>query len=254
MLGFPVISHCEDPYLTEIGLMNEGYFSTKLGLSGVPSESEEIAVSRDISLAKLTGSRLHIAHLSTAEGVELVKKARKAGVPVTAEVTPHHLTMDDSMLQGYDRNLKVRPPLRSRNDIKALLEGLNSGVIDCVATDHAPHNEIDKQVEFDLAPSGMIGLQTAFSYLYTELVESGRLELPLLVKALTSGPASVLGLPGGVLDEGAPADLAVIDLEEEWTYDRSVNRSISCNSPLLGRKLRSRVQGVFLGGKWKRMV
>jgi len=254
MLGLTVISHCEDPYLTEFGLMNEGYYSTKLGLAAVPAESEEIAAQRDVALCRLTGSRLHIAHVSTAEVVRMVKRAKKAGIPVTAEVTPHHLTMDDSMLQDYDSNLKVRPPLRSTDDIKELLDGLKSGVIDCVATDHAPHNQIDKQVEFDLAPPGMIGLQTAFSHLYTELVEPGRLELAALVKALTAGPARALGLPGGVLSEGAPADLVIIDPDEEWVFDKNGNRSKSSNSPLMGRKLKSRVQGIFISGKWKKMV
>jgi dihydroorotase len=162
--------------------------------------------------------------------------------------------MDDSMLQGYDRNLKVRPPLRGSGDIKALLDGLKSGIIDCVATDHAPHNEIDKQVEFNFAPPGMIGLQTAFSHLYTELVMPGKIELAGLVRSMTSGPASALGIPGGRMEAGAPADLAVIDLSEEWTFDAENNRSTSCNSPLMGRTLTGRVKGVFLGGKWKKVV
>lgn len=254
MLGLPVISHCEDNYLVRTGLMNEGYYSTKLGLTGIPGESEEIAVAREIALARLTGSRLHIAHLSTALGLEMVKAAKKRGVPVTAEVTPHHLTLDDSMLQEYDRNLKVRPPLRDRADIKSLVEGLKSGVIDCVATDHAPHSDIDKEVEFDFAPPGMIGLQTSFSHLYTELVEDGKLGLIELVRALTAGPASVLGVPGGVIREGAPADFAVVDLSEEWVYEKSNNRSASWNTPLLGRTFKSRVQGIFIGGRWKKVV
>jgi dihydroorotase len=254
LFELPIISHCEDPYLIEGGLMNEGYYSTKLGLSGIPAESEEIAVSRDIALAKLTGSRLHIAHVSTSGSVELIRNAKKKGIPVTAEVTPHHLTMDDSLLQDYDRNLRVNPPLRSLEDIKALRKALKNGTIDCIATDHAPHTAIDKQVEFNFAPPGMIGLQTAFSHLYTELVQTGELELIDLIRMMTSAPAKTLGIPGGTLEAGVPADIVVIDLDEEWVFNREVNRSKSFNTPLANRGFKGRVQGVFLDGKWKQTV
>lgn len=254
LLGLPIISHCEDPDLAGDGLMNEGYYSTKLGFSGIPAVSEEIAVARDIALAKLTGSRLHVAHVSTAGSVELIREAKKKGIPVTAEVTPHHLTMDDSLLQEYDRNLKVNPPLRNLEDIKALKKALKNGTIDCIATDHAPHTEIDKQVEFNFAPPGMIGLQTAFSHLYTELVLSGELELIDLVKMMTSAPAKTLGIPGGTLEVGVPADLVVIDLDAEWIFNGKVNRSKSLNTPLAERSFNGRVQGIFLAGKWKQMV
>ena len=254
MLELPVVSHCEDTYLAGGGLMNEGYYSTKLGLSGIPAESEEIAISRDIALAKLTGSRLHIAHVSTSGSVELIKDAKKKGIPVTAEVTPHHLTMDDSLLQGYDRNLRVNPPLRSLDDIKSLKKALKNGTIDCIATDHAPHTEIDKQVEFNFAPPGMIGLQTAFSHLYTELVQPGELELIDLVRLMTCAPAKTLNIPGGTLEVGVPADLVVIDLDEEWVFSKEVNKSKSFNTPLAGRSFKGRVQGVFLDGNWKQTV
>lgn len=250
MLGLTVISHCEDTTLSAGGLMNEGYYSTKLGLAGIPSQVEETAVYRDISLAELTGSPLHIAHASTARSVEIIRSGKEREIPVTAEVTPHHLTMDDSMLEEYDSNLKVNPPLRSSRDVDILLDGLKSGVIDCIATDHAPHNVIDKQVEFDLAPPGMIGLQTAFSQLNTELVRTGKLELTDLVRLMTAAPAGVLGIPAGTMEKGAAADLAVIDPEQEWVYDLSNNRSISSNSPLIGKTLTGRVEGVFVGGKW----
>ncbi len=254
LLGLPIISHCEDPDLAGDGLMNEGYYSTKLGFSGIPAVSEEIAVARDIALAKLTGSRLHIAHVSTAGSVELIREAKKKGIPVTAEVTPHHLTMDDSLLQEYDRNLKVNPPLRSLEDIKALKKALKNGTVDCIATDHAPHTEIDKQVEFNFAPPGMIGLQTAFSHLYTELVLSGELELIDLVRMMTSAPAKTLGIPGGTLETGVQADLVVIDLDAEWIFNGKVNRSKSFNTPLADRSFNGHVQGTFLAGKWKQMV
>jgi len=254
ILGLPVISHSEDKFLSAGGLMNEGYYSTKLGLAGIPAETEETAVYREVSLAGLTGSRLHIAHVSTSGSVEIIKRAREQQIPVTAEVTPHHLTMDDSMLQSYDRNLKVNPPLRSTEDVDIMLDALRSGIIDCIATDHAPHNEIDKQVEFDLAPSGMIGVQTAFSQLNTELVKTGRLEINELVRFMTAAPAEVLGIPGGTLENKAAADLAVIDPEEEWVYDRENNMSISANSPLMGKKLTGLVQGVFVQGRWNGTV
>ncbi len=250
MLGLPVIAHCEDVYLTEGSQMNESFVSTRLGLKGAHPVSEEIAAARDIRLAELTGARLHIAHVSTAGTVDLIKAAKKRGVSVTAEVSPHHLTLDESMLEGYDRNLKVNPPLRGDRDISALRSALKDGTIDCIATDHAPHTEIDKQVEFDFAPPGMTGLETAFAQLHTELVVSNRLELIDLISKMTKGPADVLGLPGGVLQQGGPADLVLIDPDEQWVYDREMIRSKACNSPLVGKRFTGRVQGVFLEGKW----
>jgi len=246
----PIISHCEDPYLTAFTYMNEGYTSTRLGLRGTPAVSEEIAVSRDINLAKLTGARLHIAHVSTQGAVELIKAAKKKGIPVTAEVTPHHLTLDDTLLDSYDSNLKVNPPLRSRKDITALRQALKDGVIDCIATDHAPHNEIDKQVEFDKAPAGMIGLETAFPLLHTELVTTGILDLVDLVRLMTVEPARVLSLPGGRIKVGEPADLVLFDPEAEWKLEKEVLKSKSKNTPLIGRTFKGGIVGTFLGGRW----
>jgi dihydroorotase len=250
MLGLVVITHAEDPYLTNESLMNESYWSTKLGLKGAHNVSEEIAVDRDIRLAELTGSMLHVAHVSTAGAVDLIRKAKKRGVVVTAEATPHHLTLDETMLEDYDRSLKCNPPLRGSKDIAALRAGLRDGTIDAIATDHAPHSAIDKQVEFNFAPPGMIGLETCFAQLNTELVVKGELELIDLVKLLTTGPAGVLGLPGGTLEAGEPADLVLIDLNERWTVERETLKSKSTNTPLLGKELTGRVQGVFLEGKW----
>jgi dihydroorotase len=254
MLGMVVISHCEDEFLTRESQMNESFWSTKLGLKGAHAASEEIAVARDIRLAELTGSMLHIAHISTAGAVDLVRRAKKRGVAVTAEVTPHHLTLDESMLEDYDRNLKVNPPLRGRNDILALRVALRDGTIDCLATDHAPHTAIDKQVEFDFAPPGMIGLETSFAQLNTELVANGELEMIDLIRLMTSAPAGVLGLPGGEMAAGEPADLVLIDPEERWTPEKENIRSKSHNTPLLGRELTGRVQGVFVEGKWRPSV
>ncbi len=252
--ALPVISHCEDSFLAQASQMNEGYTSTRLGLKGSPAAAEEIAVSRDLALAQLTGARLHVAHVSTAGAVELVRRAKKKGVRVTAEATPHHLTFDDRLLDGYDPNFKVNPPLRSAKDVEALRAGLLDGTIDCVATDHAPHSEIEKDVEFDEAPAGMIGLETAFAHLYTELVVKGVLDLLDLVKLLTIKPAAALGLPGGRIAREGPADLVLIDPAEEWTFEKRLIRSRSKNTPLIGARFTGRVQGVFLEGRWQSAV
>ncbi|MBN1163849.1 MAG: dihydroorotase [Candidatus Krumholzibacteriota bacterium] len=252
--NLPVIAHCEDTFLTAGALMNESYSSTRLGLKGTPAAAEEIAVARDVRLAELTGSRLHVAHVSTAGAVELIKKAKRKGVPVTAEASPHHLTLDDTMLETYDRNLKVNPPLRDKKDIEALRSGLREGTIDCIATDHAPHTEIDKQVEFDFAPPGIMGLETAFAQLNTELVDGVEFSLVDLIRLLTIKPAQTLSLPGGKLARGEPADLVLIDPDEEWVLEKAALRSKSSNTPLLGKKFRGRVQGVFLEGKWESAI
>jgi dihydroorotase len=252
--GLTVISHCEDASLVENSQMHEGYVSTRLGLKGAPAAAEEIAIYRDIRLAQLTGSPLHIAHVSAAGAVDMIRRAKRKGLPVTAEVTPHHLTMNDELLETYDRNLKVNPPLRGKRDTVALLDAIRDGAIDCIATDHAPHNEIDKQVEFDLAPPGMIGLETAFAQLHTELVVPGKLDLVDLVRLMTVRPAEVLGIPGGRLRKGEAADLALIDPNEEWVLEKHLIRSKSKNTPLVGKTFTGRVRGVFLEGKWQSAI
>ena len=252
--SLPVISHCEDEFLSGASQMHEGFTSTKLGLRGSPAAAEEIAVARDLRLSALAEARLHVAHVSTAGAVQLIKQAKRSGVPVTAEVTPHHLTMEDEAVESFDTSLKVKPPLRAKKDIGVLRAAIKEGTIDCIATDHAPHNEIDKEVEFDLAPSGMIGLETAFALLHTRLVLKGELDLIDLIRLMTSGPADVLGLPGGRMKEGEPADLVLIDTERIWTVEKSGIRSRSKNTPLLGAELTGRVEGVFLEGKWLDVV
>jgi dihydroorotase len=252
--GLPVISHCEDPFLANASQMNEGYTSTRLGLKGVPAAAEEIAISRDLMLAQLTGAHLHIAHVSTAGGADLIRRAKKKGVNVTAEATPHHLTLDDRLLDSYDTNLKVNPPLRGAKDIESLRAGLLDGTIDCVATDHAPHCEIDKDVEFDEAPFGMIGLETAFAQLHTCLVTRGSVELLDLIRFMTLKPVSVLGLPGGRIRKDEPADLVLIDPDEQWTFEKRLIQSRSKNTPLIGASFIGRVQGVFLAGKWQSAI
>lgn len=250
-LGLPVIEHCEDPDLAMDGQMNEGIIATRLGLCGVPAAAEEVAIARDIMLAELTGARLHIAHISTRGSVELIRQAKKRGIKVTAEVTPHHLTMTEERVLGYNTNAKVNPPLRTQADIEALIEGLKDGTIDIIATDHAPHTGSDKLCEFGMAASGISGLETALGSLMG-LVHQGQLPLPLLIAKLTSEPARILGnLPGklGTLAVGSPADIAVFDTDAEWTVDVEKFASKGKNTPLNGEKLKGKVLVTIYGGR-----
>jgi dihydroorotase len=251
----PIIDHCEDPQLMG-GVMHEGWVSSRLGLKGIPSASEENMVARDISLARLTGAHVHIAHLSTAGGVELVRRARADGVHVTAEVTPHHLALTDEAVMrnegsatlAYDTNAKMYPPLRSQDDVRACIEGLRDGTIDAIATDHAPHAVQEKAVEFDLAANGIVGLETALALALT----SG-LPLERIVEALTIGPVRALGLDRrieglGTLSAGAPADVVLIDASLEWTVVPQVFASKGKNTPVAGRTLRGAVVATVYGG------
>ncbi len=203
--GMPIISHAEDCHLARAGSMNEGLVSTELGLSGLPAAAEDVMVARDILLAELTGAHVHIAHISTAGAVRLVREGRARGIRVTAEVTPHHLVLSDEAVRDYDPNMKMAPPLRGKRDVEALLEALADGTIDCIATDHAPHALSDKEGEFEEAANGVVGLETAVPVLLDRLVRAGRLDLPTLVARFTAGPARLLNLPGGSLAAGAPA-------------------------------------------------
>jgi dihydroorotase len=239
MFGLPVISHCEDTYLAAHGVMHEGRVSTELGLRGIPAQAEDIMVARDIALAELTGGRLHIAHVSTSGAVRLVQDAKARGLRVTAEVTPHHLFLTEEAVRSYDPNTKMYPPLRSATDVQALRQGLRDGTIDAIATDHAPHDVADKEVEFDQAPVGIIGLETALP-LALGLVEAGVLPLAEVIAKLTWGPAQVLGLPKGTLQVGADADVTLIDAQTEYTVDRREFRSKARNSPFHGWTLTGR--------------
>jgi dihydroorotase len=229
--GTPIISHAEDHNLAHGGVMNEGLVSTELGLHGQPGAAEEVMVARDIILAELTGAHVHIAHLSTAGAVRLVREGKARGVRVTAEVTPHHLLLTDEAVRSYDPNCKMAPPLRSKRDVEALIEGLADGTIDCVATDHAPHALAEKEGEFAEAANGIVGLETAVPLLLDRLVRTGRIDLPTLVARLTVGPARLLNLPGGSLSPGAPADITILDLEQPWTVDPNGFQSRSRNTP-----------------------
>ncbi|HBL15578.1 MAG TPA: dihydroorotase [Elusimicrobia bacterium] len=232
--GTPLISHAEDCHLAHGGVMHEGFVSTDLGLTGQPAAAEDVMVARDIVLAELTGAHVHIAHLSTAGAVRLVRDGKARGVRVTAEVTPHHLLLTDEAVRDYDPNTKMQPPLRSNRDVEAVLEGLLDGTIDCVATDHAPHALSEKEGEFAEAASGVVGLETAVPLLLDRLVRPGRLDLSTFVARMSSGPARVLGLPGGSLAPGAAADITILDLERPFTVDPAAFHSRSRNTPFRG--------------------
>jgi len=247
----PIIDHCEDRALTEGGQMNEGIISTKLGLRGIPNAAEDIIVARDLALAQLTGGRLHIAHTTTEGSVDLIRRAKERGIKVTAEVTPHHLTLNEERVIGYDTNAKVNPPLRTERDIQALIQGLNDNTIDIIATDHAPHAEADKLCEFGLAPFGISGFETALGSLMS-LVHDGQLSLVTLITKLTYEPAKIIGNKYGRLGTlaiGASADVALFDPALEWVVDTKAFASKGKNTPLAGERLKGRVMATISQGK-----
>lgn len=255
LVGRPIVDHCEDRELVRGGVAHEGKVAALLGLRGRPAAAEEIAVARDIALARLTGGRLHVAHVSAARAVELIRQAKAEGLPVTAEATPHHLTLTEELVAGgdgrapYDTNARVNPPLRSVEDVEAVVAGLADGTIDAVATDHAPHTVVDKLCEFDQAAPGISGLETALG-LCLRLVHGGRLTLPVLIHRLTVGPARAFGLPwGGALRPGAPADLVIFDPDEPWTVEPERFCSKGKNTPLAGWTLRGRVRATLVAGE-----
>lgn len=247
-----VANHAEDRGLSEGGSMNEGEVSGILGIPGIPDEAEELIIARDLALTKLAGSRLHVPHVSTAGSVALIRAAKVQGIRVTAEVTPHHLSLTDTLVASFDPVFKVAPPLRTRADVDALREALADGTIDCVATDHAPHAREDKEKEFDKAPPGMLGLETALAVLLTELVEPGFLSLGDLIKAMSTTPARIRSLDGhgGPIAAGAPATLVVFDPQATWTVDPARLASLSDNTPFAGRELKGKVVHTLLRGKF----
>lgn len=249
MAELPVISHCEDPSLGNGGVMNEGYWSTILGLKGIPDASEAAAVAREISLAELTHARVHLAHVSTRTAVEMVRAAKQKGLPVTAEVTPHHLVLSDKAVSGYDTSTKMKPPLRTEEDRVAVVEGLRDGTIDVIASDHAPHCEEEKDVEFDEAAFGVIGLETTVGVIMTFLVNKGVLSLSRAITALTTAPSSILGISAGKIEIGAAADIAVIDPQVEWMVDPTLFASRSRNTPFKGWTLTGKPVLTIVNGK-----
>lgn len=246
--GIPVISHAEDLNLVGKGVMNEGPLSNILGLRGNPSAAEEILVAREIALCRLTGCAVHIAHLSTELGLRLIERAKQEGLPITTEVSPHHLVLTEKALTHYDTHCKMAPPLRTEKDTLALQKGLESGVIDAIATDHAPHAKIDKDVEFDQAAHGIIGLQTALSITY-DLVKKKKLSASNWIQSLTSNPAQILNLPHGTLQKGRAADITIFDPDATWTYHKENNHSKSANSPFLGQDLSGKVCYTLIDGE-----
>ncbi|MDR7867896.1 MAG: dihydroorotase [Sporomusaceae bacterium] len=250
MFGGLIISHAEEESLVEDGFMHEGAVSAMLGLKGRPAVAEDIAVGRDIMLAEYTGGRLHVAHVSTAGAVELIRRAKARGAKVTAEATPHNLTLTDEAVVGYDPATKVNPPLRSREHVDALVAGLKDGTIDCIATDHAPHAYEEKDMEFRYAPSGFAGLETAAGVVLTGLYHSGKLTLPEVVEKLTAAPARVLGLEAGSLKAGAAADITVLDPEAEWTVESERFYTRGKCTPFEGKRLKGRAVATIVGGRF----
>ena len=253
-LDIPVIDHCEDLNLSAGGDMHEGIASVRLGLGGIPSASEDVIVARDLLLAELTGARFHVAHLSTSRSVAMVAYAKSKGLRVSCEVTPHHFAITDEELASYDSNFKMKPPLRCYHDVDAILEGIESGVIDAIATDHAPHAGSEKMQEFERCPFGIIGLETALPLSLSELVHEKRISVARLVALFTTGPANVLGLDRGTLKPGAVADVTIFDTDFEWTYDVQQSCSKSRNSPFHGRRFRGGPVATIVEGeiKWNR--
>lgn len=249
MFGKPIIQHAQDMPMTRGGAMNEGYIATVLGLPGMPPIAEDVVVARDIHLAGYTGGQYHLAHMSTVGATELVRQAKTKGLNVTCEVTPHHFTLTDEAVRGYDTNTKMNPPLRTREDVEALKQGLRDGTIDVIATDHAPHSFDEKQVEYQSAPFGIVGLETAIGLTITELVDTGVLTLMQMIEKFSTNPRRILHLPEIRIAEGQRANLSIFDPTVEWVVDPASFRSKSKNTPFGGRKLKGRGVGVINNGE-----
>ena len=248
--NIPILDHCEDDILASHGVMHEGYWSTLLGMKGISPASEELMIARDIILARMVEWKIHIQHLSSRNSVELIRNARKEGIMVTAEVTPHHIALTDENIKHFDTNYKMNPPLRSEEDRKALIKGLKDGTITVIASDHAPHTETEKLVEFDYAPFGIIGLETSVPVCFTELYHSGNLSLSELISKYTIGPARVLGLDSGTLEEGKDADITILDIDIEHNIDASNFYSKSRNTPFDGLKVKGKAVATIVNGKF----
>lgn len=248
MFDIPVISHCEDKYLSADGFMNEGALATKLGLRGIPNAAEASMAARDVMLADLTGGRVHIAHVSCAETVDIIRRAKRAGVKVTAETCPQYFILSEESVVGYDSMMRVNPPLRSRADVMTILDALKDGTIDCIATDHAPHSPEEKEVEFDQAPCGMLGLETSLGLCWTFLVEKNVLTASQLIEKMAANPSKILKINNS-LEPDMPANLTIFDPQAEWEVDPSKFKSKSRNTPYKGYKLKGRAVMTFVSGR-----
>lgn len=250
MFDIPVMQHAEDNFLCDGGVMNEGFQSTRLGLKGSPAAAEEIAVRRDIALCRMADGKLHIQHVSTKGAVEAIREAKENGVNITAEAAPHHLVLTDEEIgKHFNTNLRVNPPLRTDEDKDAVIKGLVDGTIDCIASDHAPHPAEDKDCEFDLAPAGMIGLETTLGLIKTYIIDKGYMSWADAIRKMTVNPARILNLPGGSLTIGSPADITIIDPDKKWTVKADKFLSKSKNSPFIGYKLSGQIYKTILGGR-----
>jgi dihydroorotase len=249
MFDLPVMDHCQDDAMTQNAAMNEGAMSTRLGLRGWPHAAEDVIVSRNVILSTYTGAHIHLQHISSRYSVDLIRRAKGRGVRISAEATPHHLALTDTALAGYDSRYKMNPPVRTEEDRRAIIEGLRDGTLDCVATDHAPHTDYEKDKEFDYAPFGVIGLETALPIVLDVLSRQGKFALPEIIALMTCKPAQLLGLPAGTLAPGAAADVTLFDPGEQWRYDADAGFSKSANSPWHGQTLTGRVKTTVVSGR-----
>ncbi len=249
MAGLICMTHNEDEHLFDGGAMNEGFTATQLGMPGIPKAAEEIRIDRNLRLAEVAGARIHIQHVSTAEGVDIVRRAKKRGIRVTCETAPHYWTLTDEATKTFDANAKMNPPLREQADIEGVIEGIKDGTIDCIATDHAPHTPTEKDVEFALAPFGIIGLETSLGLVMKGLVEPGHITIERAIALMTAEPAKICGLPAGQLKEGGPADVTIFDPKAEWVVRAEQFRSRGRNSPFCGRTLLGEIRHTLCDGQ-----
>ena len=248
MFNLPLMDHCQDHSMTVGAVMNEGVVSARLGLRGWPNAAEDLIVARNIILATYTGAHIHLQHISSANSVELIRRAKSRNVSISAEATPHHIALTDDCLEGYDPKFKMNPPLRTKEDQEAIIEGLRDGAIDIIATDHAPHTDYEKDQEFDYAPNGILGLETALPVTLDVLMRKNRFKLPKVIDLMTRKPAELLKLPAGTLSVGAAADICIFDPNERWIYDAKAGFSKSSNSPWHGVELRGRIKTTIVDG------
>ena len=249
MFDLPVMDHCQDYSMTQGAVMNEGIMSTRLGLRGWPNAAEDLIVARNVILSEVTGAHIHLQHISSKFSVDIIRRAKTRGVRISAEATPHHLALTDEALAGYDTYFKMNPPLRTEEDRRALIAGLRDGTLDIIATDHAPHTDYEKDREFDFAPNGILGLETALPIVLDVLVRQNKFKLPYLIDLMTRRPAQLMKLPGGTLAAGAAADVCLFDPTEKWHYEAKAGFSKSSNSPWSGQTLTGRVKTTIVDGR-----